>query len=46
MVEKFSCDMVITINMPFMVNDLPYFTINTIYGKLNLPYGENMVDLV
>ena len=46
MVEKVSCNMVITINMPFMVNDLPYFTINTIYGKLNLPYGENMVDLV
>ena len=38
MVEKVSCNMVITINMPFMVNDLPYFPINTIYGKLNLPY--------
>ena len=46
MVENLSCNMVITINMPFMVNDLPYFTINRKYGKLNLPYGENMVDLV
>jgi len=29
-----------------MVNDLPYFPIFSPYGKLNLPYGENMGYIV
>ena len=31
--QKFSCNMVITTNRPFMVTTLPYFTINQKYVK-------------